>query len=141
ERASVHEEGGLRFIYIPFFFWMWWQEETQIVVRGNDTVVRAPICICDRCQRELREQKRSWSWIVPALLIPAGWGTAFFHLGAGLGLLAAGVLTVLTWIALSRRLAFKAKQKALKNLVSRVPVYRQMLASYPYAVVVVPRAD
>ena len=50
-----------------------------------------------------------------------------------------GVAVVgLALLALKRRLALRSWQRVLKDLLGKVPVYRQVLERYPQAVVVVP---
>jgi hypothetical protein len=138
ERSTVHREGGLRFLYIPFLFWMLWEEEERVEVRGHDTNVPAPVCVCGPCQQSLRERKKSLYMWLPLLLIPLGSIAAFFHLFAGLSIIAAGVVIGFVWIHIWQVMASRAHQNTLKNLLCQIPVYRQMLASYPHAFVVLP---
>jgi hypothetical protein len=73
------------------------------------------------------------------LLIPAGVVTAYFHVVAGLGIAAVGLVAGWLWMALWQTVANRVYQKALKKVLERVPIYRQMLARYPDTVVVIPR--
>lgn len=137
ERSSVHSEGGFRFIYIPFLFWMTWQEEARIEVRGHDTAVPAPICVCGPCQEQLRQRRRlSFIWL-PMLLIPVACVAAYFYLLAGLGVAGFALLAGILWAYLRRGAAIRERQRDLKEVANQVPVYRQMLASYPDAVVLI----
>ena len=138
ERSSVHVEGGLRLIYVPFLFWMLWEEKRRVEVRGHDTVVPAPICMCDECQRGLREPTVSFAMLLPLLLIPIGLAAAFLHLVTGVVLVGCGIFGGLIWAALWYFWTIQSHQKRLKQILARVPVYRQMMASYPYATVVMP---
>jgi hypothetical protein len=70
-------------------------------------------------------------------LIPVGGMTVYFHVAAGLGIAAVGLVTGFLWLSLWQFMATRAHQKALKKVMGQVPVYRQMLASYPAAMVVI----
>jgi hypothetical protein len=58
----------------------------------------------------------------------------YFDVLTGVGVAAIG----LALLTLTRWLALKSWQQALKALLGKVPVYRQVLDRYPQAVVVVP---
>jgi hypothetical protein len=69
-----------------------------------------------------------------ALLLAASGILAYFDVAAGVGVAVVG----LALITLTRHLALRRSQKALKGLLGKVPVYRQVLERYPRAVVAVP---
>ena len=138
ERYTTHSEGGLRFLYIPFLFWAVWTEERRVEVRGHDTIVPAPVCVCGPCQKRLRQRRGlPLTWILLAIF-PMACILAFFHLAAGVLVAFAGLLVGLPVFGLLRFLAHRRQQRSLRDLLRRVPVYRQMLDSYPGAVVVMP---
>ena len=150
ERYSARASGGERFLIIPLFsfaLWMWWREEERVEIRGRDTDVSTPIRLCGSCQRSLHDPPR---WIglalaasVLVLAVLAGLTAVLAGLAApagvaiGVGVAAIGLLGLGLW----RRLQFRSRQRELKELLQQVPVYRQVLARYRRAIVVVPEDD
>jgi hypothetical protein len=137
ERYTAYAHGGDRFIIIPFFlftFWMWWSEEKRLEIVGRDTFIAAPICLCKGCQSLLRARD-GWSYFGCAILAIALGGTiGYFDWVIGLVAAMTGLIAVAIW----KRLVFTSRQKHLKTLLRKVPVYKQVLTSYPLALVIVP---
>jgi hypothetical protein len=134
ERYKVREHGGWGLLVLPWF-WVAWREEKWTEIRGRDTDVPAPVRLCAGCHRELRDPAGP-GYLLPATLLLAVSGLAgYFHVAAGVGLAAVG-LVLLAWL---RRRASRGRQRGLKGLLRKVPVYRQVLERYPRAVVVMPQ--
>jgi hypothetical protein len=136
ERSTVRTYGGQRFLIIPLlsgFLWASWREEERVEIRGRDTDVQTPVALCEPCHRGLCPPVQSWRLLLALLLIASG-TLGYFNWITGIGLAVVG----LALFALKRCLALRRWQRSLKVLLSRVPVYRQVLKRYPWAVVVVP---
>jgi hypothetical protein len=136
ERYTARASGGQRFLIIPLL-WVTvlarWHEEERVEIHGRDTDVQTPIALCAPCHRQLRARKRSWYLLVAVLVLAIGGIIAYFHILTGLGVAALGLAVLaLTW-----QFAWSGRQRALKGLLRKVPVYRQVLERYPRAVVVV----
>jgi hypothetical protein len=137
ERYTARAHGGLRFLVLPFFsvlFWMWWREEERVEIRGRDTDVPAPVCLCETCRSCFRGGAGYAYLGLVALVVALAAVVGYLNLAAGVGVAVAGLLGLALW----RRLAFWSRQRGLKGLLRQIPVYRQVLASYPKAVVVMP---
>jgi hypothetical protein len=143
ERATVSHHGGLSFLYIPFLFWMFWQEEERIEIRGHDTRVPAPISLCRPCHVRLCERPGSLKIGIGLAILFISFGilVGYFNVAAGIGVVATGLLGSFAGVSVGRYVAFRARERALKNLLSQVPVYRQMLVTYPDATVIFPECD
>jgi hypothetical protein len=133
ERYTAHAHGGLRFLLLPWFRVVWWEEE-WVEIRGRDTDVPTPVCLCAECRRLLRGPAGSVYLLLAALLLIVSGLVGYFHVLAGVGLAAVG-LALLGWHRLH---VSGRRQRALKGLLRKVPVYRQVLERYPRAVVIVP---
>jgi hypothetical protein len=135
ERYTARAHGGQRFLVIPFlwgFLWAAWREEERVEIRGRDTDVAAPIALCANCQCQLRAPSGALYLLFTVLLLAASGTLAYFSLAIGVGTAAAGLILLL----LMRRLTIRSWQQALKVLLRKVPVYRQVLQRYPCAVIV-----
>jgi hypothetical protein len=135
ERYTVHAYGGLRFLILPWLL-LWWREEEGVEIHGRDTDVLAPICLCAECNRRFRRREGTVYLFLAVLLLLAGGLVTYFHVWAGVGLAAVG-LALFVW---RKRRIFKQQQRALKAMLRKVPVYRQVLERYPWAVVILPDA-
>jgi hypothetical protein len=136
ERYTARSGGGQRLLIVPLFsalLWVWWREEEWVEIHGRDTDVFAPLCLCDQCRRHLRGRAGDIYWLTGALAIAVGMLVGIANIVAGIGVAAVGVLGVLLWRWIARR----TRQRELKQLLRRVPVYRQVLADYPDTIVVV----
>jgi hypothetical protein len=147
ERYTARAYGGERFLVLPLFpllLWVRWQEEERVEIHGRDTDVPAPVCLCQRCRLHFR-RRSGWADLglaalvlalggVAALVMVQGGVAVAFAWATGLGVAVAGVVGLAFW----RWLAFRSRQRQLKHVLCRVPVYRQVLARYRQAVVVVP---
>src|SRR5207253_2316210 len=109
----------------------WWEEE-RVEIRGRDTDVAAPICLCAECCRQLRGPARSGSGFLAVALLAVSGLLAYFHLVSGVGLAVFGLALLVWW----RRRVSRRRQRALKGLLRKVPAYRQILEQYPWAVVI-----
>jgi hypothetical protein len=142
ERYTARAHGGQRFLIFPSLWvgWLWvawWREEEWVEIRGRDTDVPTPICLCAECRRQFRGPARPVSLLLAALLLAVSGLVGYFDVMAGVGLGAVG-LVLLGW---QRRRASNRRQRALKGLLRKVPVYRQVLENYPQAVVLVPQEE
>jgi hypothetical protein len=138
ERYVAHTSGGQRFLIIPLlwgFLWATWQEPERVEIRGRDVDVPAPVSLCAACRRRLRAPAAKWSLLLAAILLATSAVVGFFHLVSGIGLVLGGVALLIV----TRRLARRRWQGALKVLLRKVPVYRQVLERFPSAVVLMPR--
>jgi hypothetical protein len=147
ERYTARAYGGERFLIIPLFsllVWVRWREEERLEIRGRDTDVQAPVRLCEACTSYFRGRS-GWVYHGLAALVIALGGlaalvmalaglAAYLDLAVGLGVAVAGVLGLAMW----RRVAFWSRQRQLKRLLRQVPAYRQILARYRHAAVVVP---
>jgi hypothetical protein len=136
ERYTAHHEGGMRFIYIPGLFWATWHEKETVEIHGHDTVVPAPLCLCTECQIKLRAPTSKFCIVLAVFLVLATLAL-FLHYIAALALVVVGIVAT----ALTRRGEVRARQRVLKGILGQTPVYRQMLKSYPYAIVVFPPTE
>jgi hypothetical protein len=73
--------------------------------------------------------------ILAVLLLAFSGVVGYFHLVAGIGLAVVG----LALLVATRCLVLRGWQRVLKGLLRKVPLYRQVLERYPYAVVVMPK--
>jgi hypothetical protein len=140
ERYTARTSGGQRFLLIPLlwgFVWASWREPERLEIRGRDTDVPAPVSLCATCRSQLRAPAASRQVVLTALLLAASGVVGYFHLVAGVSLAVAG----LALLVVVRRLALRGWQGALKGLLRKVPVYRQVLGRYPSALVVLPKED
>jgi hypothetical protein len=140
ERSTVHASGGQRFLIIPLiwgFVWTTWREPERLEIRGRDTEVATPVSLCAACRLQLRAPEGSGYLPLAVLLLAASAVLAYFAIFAGVGLAVVG----LAFLLLKRRLALRRWQSGLKELLGKVPVYRQALKRYPWAVVIVPEAE
>jgi hypothetical protein len=132
ERSWAITSGGPRFLITPWF-WVAWEEEKRTEVPGRDTVIRAPIGVCPECRQRFRRPNRLVYLMVAVALLGAGLVLAYVHVLIRIGSMAVA-LAALYW---QSRRAWKRRQRAIKDLLRNVPVYRQLLAQYPYATVIV----
>lgn len=140
ERYNAYVHGGDRFIILPFFsfiFWAWWREDKRLEIVGRDTIITAPLCLCDKCRNWLRAQSGWLYFACAGLAIAFGGIIGYFDWVIGLAAALMGLLAVAVW----RRLVFTSRQKKLKSLLCEVPVYRQVLTRFPSALVIVPPAS
>ncbi len=147
ERYTARAYGGERFLILPVFsfvFWMTWREEERVEVRGRDTDVPAPVCLCALCKSRFY-RRAGWAYpALTALAVAAGGLVAlalflgelpvYLDVLAGLGVVLIGLLGLALW----RRRDFQSRQRQLKALLSQVPLYRQVLERYRNALVVLP---
>ncbi len=134
ERYRARTTGGLRYIWIPFLFHMWWTEEERTELFGHDTDMPAPISLCPDCKKQLGESRVWPYWLIAALLGGISISLYFVVYWAGLILLP---LSLALPFLLRRRMG-KRRQRALKELLRVEPVYGQLLDRYPYGTVVLP---
>jgi hypothetical protein len=137
ERHTVHSSGGPRFLIIPLpwgVHWISWREEQRIEVRGRDTDVSTPIILCAACHRQFHAPTRSSYVLLAVLLLAASGILGYFSLAIGIGTAAVGLVL----LAVMRNLALRNWQRSLKDLLGKVPAYRQVLARHPWTVVVLP---
>jgi hypothetical protein len=135
ERYRVRTSGGFRFLPIPGLFWVYWREENRTEKLGHDTDVRVAFYLCDGCRQQLRNPGRVAYLVVGAVLIAAVALVAYLISWVGV-LLFPLALGVPWWL---RRRALGRRQRAVKQALRGVPVYRQLLNRYPQAVVVIPK--
>ena len=134
ERYTARAYGGEGFLYIPFLPLLWWREEERVEIHGRDTDVAAPVCLCVPCQESFHGWPRSSYLGFAACVFTLGVVVGFFSLAAGIAVEVAGLIGFVFW----KRVAYRNRQRALKHLLYKVPVYGQLLSSYPDAVVVMP---
>jgi hypothetical protein len=137
ERYTVRAHGGQRFLILPllpYILLLRWREEERLEIRGRDTDLRAPICLCESCRRQLDETTRPVYLIFAAVLVAVAGLVGYFNVLAAIGVAAVGLVA----LALRRRRTFMRRQRTLKSLLRQVPIYRQILDRYPHAVVVLP---
>jgi hypothetical protein len=137
EKYTARTHGGQLFLVIPLlwgFLWAAWREEERVEIRGRDTDVPAPIALCATCQRQLRAHSGSWYLLLTLLVLAASGTLAHFSLAIGIGTAAVGLIL----LVLIRRIDIRNWQRGLKALLRKVPVYRQVLERYPWAVIVFP---
>jgi hypothetical protein len=136
ERYMARSHGGFRFLIlpIPFIHFMWWREKEWVEIRGRDTDVPTPICLCEECRLPIRAKKNSTYLYLAATILAVSVFVGYLALWAGIGLAASGLILI-GW---QKRLSFNRRQFALKALLGKVPVYQQVLQRYPRAFVVVP---
>src|SRR5262249_41257629 len=98
ERYTARAGGGERVLLLPLLLpllgvliWMWWREEEWVEIRGRDTDVSAPLCLCEQCRRHLRGRARGIYWVMGALALAVGALVGLIHLVTGIGVAAAGV--------------------------------------------------
>ena len=133
ERYTARAYGGHGVIYIPFLSLLWWwREEERVEIHGHDTDVQTPVCLCVPCQESINSTPRFWYFGFAVVTLGAIVG--FYSLAPGIIVVAAGLLGIVLW----KRTANRIRQRALKDLLCQVPVYGQLLSSYPDAAVVVP---
>jgi hypothetical protein len=133
EKYKTRTYGGTRFLILPWL-WVAWREEERVEIRGRHTDVPAPVCLCEECRSQFRRPPGSGYLLLATLLVAVSGIVGYFNLAAGVGLATVG-LVLLGW---HRHRVLKKRQRALKGLLQKVPVYRQVLARYPRAVVVMP---
>jgi hypothetical protein len=140
ERYKARASGGQRVLIIPFLwgvFWATWREPERLEIRGRDTDVPAPVGLCEECRHQLRAPVAFWYVALTAFLLAASCIVGYFLPVAGIGL----AVVALALLVVTRHLAVQSWQGALKGLLRKVPVYRQVLERYPWAVVVMPREE
>jgi hypothetical protein len=130
EKSRTRTYGGFRFLIFPGF-WVWWHEERRVEVRGRDTVVPVPLCLCRECGSRLGGPNRGASLAVVVSVLTVSALLTYFGVALGVGVGAAG-LALWFW---QKRRAWQRRQRELKSLLRHVPVYRQLLDKYPYATV------
>lgn len=137
ERYTARSGGGERFLVLPLvslLVWVWWREEEWVEIRGRDTDVAAPLCLCTLCRRYFRGRP-GWAYSgLAGLAVAAGFLAGLADVVCGIGVGMAGVFGVALWRGLGKR----SRQREVKRLLSRVPAYRQVLARYPRAAAVLP---
>ncbi|HEY1189684.1 MAG TPA: hypothetical protein VGE74_18700 [Gemmata sp.] len=150
ETAENRVTGGFRFLIIPGLFWMIWREEERLEILGRDNTVRAPINSCSRCAEEFIEPRpSSLDYLLAAVAIVAfvvlaalsatavaAFGPIALVVMAVCLFAIPGVLLVVMWRA---RAAAARWQWGCKEVLSGVPVYKQLLREYPHAVVLLAR--
>jgi hypothetical protein len=72
--------------------------------------------------------------LLTGLVLVGSGVAAYFSIVVGVGTAAVG----LALLAMRRRFVRRRWQRGLKDLLGRIPVYRQVLKKYPWAVVVMP---
>jgi hypothetical protein len=138
ERYTARSGGGERFLIVPFItgvFWMSWREEEWTEIRGRDTDVIAPVCLCGLCLRHLRGRPGRAYLLPAAAAVGAGVLVGLANPVVGIVVGWAGLVGVALWRRASRR----GRQRELKQVLGRVPAYRQVLTRYRHAVAVLPR--
>ena len=135
ERYSTRTSGGLRFLWLPGLLRITWREEQRTEILGHDTDVPAPFNLCDICRQQLGASSAWRYWLLAALLAGAGVLLLSLDSWAGIPFLTLAIILPY-WLRLR---AWQRQQRALKGLLRGVPVYGQLLAKYPQAVVVLPR--
>lgn len=136
ERSSVRHRSGISVLWIPGLFTVWTVREEKPEVFGNDTTVPAPICMCAACQRQVQRFRPSYFLEPIGFALILGGVAAVLHWFVGVVIMI--VTLIVGWFFAPGRV-YWARQRELKDVLGRVPVYRQMLAGYPYAIVIVPR--
>jgi len=134
ERYRTRTTGGLRYIWIPFLFHMWWTEEERTELLGRDTDMPAPISLCLDCEKHLREPGVRRYWFVAVLLCAVSLLIMYAINWVGLILLPFS-FALPYWL---HRRAMARRQRALRKLLRVEPVYGQLLDRYPYGTVVLP---
>jgi hypothetical protein len=105
---------------------------------GRDTEVPAPISLCPGClARLLHSRARVFAAATLGLLLAGALGVALscvflWGLGWKVGVCLALLAPVLLWL---RRREGRRQQRRWKEVVGKVPAYRQVLDRYPHAVV------
>jgi hypothetical protein len=135
ERASTRTSGGRRFLILPFFS-LTWHEEVRVEIHGRDTLLEAPVALCQGCRPHLARPPAWRSFLVAAGLLVLSGFLAYCDVLIGVSVMTIG----LALFAGQRYLAERRRQRGLKEMLRRVPAYRQILDRYRYAVVLLPRA-
>jgi hypothetical protein len=149
EESSVHASGGPRLLIIPGLIAVSYYEERRVEIHGRDNVVPVPICVCSAC----KEQADQWDETV--VRIPPSW-----LVGVSVALVSMILVAVifadptLVWVWIFSGLILgvsagvlmsfrrpvvktdRKRQEACKEMLRRVPAYRQLLQKYPFATVV-----
>jgi hypothetical protein len=134
ERYRTKTSGGFRFLPIPGLFWVYWREEKRTETLGRDTDVKVVFHLCDGCRQQFRDPG-GWAWLIIAAALTAAVGVmVYLSSWAGLALLLVA-LGLPWWLRLR---ALKRRQRAIKQVLRVVPVYKQLLDRYPNALVVLP---
>jgi hypothetical protein len=139
ERYAARATGGQRFLIIPFlwgFFWTAWREPEGLEIRGRDTDVPTPVGLCADCWNKVRAPPASWYMLLTALLLAASGVVGYLNRLAGIGCAVIGLSLMIA----VRSIILRRWQSMLKQLLRKVPVYRQVLKRYSRAVVVIPKA-
>lgn len=132
--------GGLPF-FLPLGSWTAGEVREQQL--GRDVVVPMPVRICDRCWEQSTGRSRNavFGYLAAALAAVVAvllvlWALKPF-IGVEIsptGIVAALAAAILAWVAKRRSTAESAA--AVKALLSKVPVYRDLCREYPHAQIV-----
>lgn len=137
ERYKVRVSGGTHVLLLPMLFLsmlVWWEEEERVDIRGRDTDVMSPIRLCRTCRQKMR-RRNTRPWVVAAILAIAVAATiGIFSVWIAIGILFLAFVTIM----ITRRLSISRRERQLKNVLSTVPVYRQILDRYPGTAVIWP---
>jgi hypothetical protein len=113
------------------------QVEYRTEVYGSNTEVPVPICLCQVCRGQLFASSRAGFLIPAVVLLAAGMLLGYFSI-------LLGVVGVVAALAVSYGLmkrTLQRRQRAIKDVLRKVPVYSQILKRYPYAAVIVLEDD
>jgi hypothetical protein len=144
ERRSVHTSGGSSFLFIPLpwgFIGARIHEETRVEIRGRDTDIRTPVSLCASCHRGLRRPSRPLDGLALAALLLAVIVLIFIGFN-GYPLFLIGIVAAVAGMILvpwRRSRVWRRWDEAVKGLLRKVPVYRQLLEDYPHAVIIIPQ--
>jgi hypothetical protein len=128
EWASVRTGGGYRFLILPFFHIIHWQEKPWVEVRGRDTVIPVPLSLCPECSWKLSRPKKWVYLLAGVLLLLVSYLLLNVHWLLGLCIAPLVLVSYFHYRWVSAR-----QQRALKDVLQKVPVYRQLLTKYRYA--------
>jgi heme exporter protein D len=135
ERSRVRTSGGFRFLIIPFLWHIvYWTEEVRVERIGRDTCLPAPLALCPACLEQVRRFPVEGSLLLFGVLTAVSAALFFLDVWLGIGMTVLTLLGVFVKVAWDRR----SRQRGLRELLRKEPVYRQVLDRYPNATVLVP---
>lgn len=136
EQIYVQKSGGFSWFTLlcslgNFMAW----RPTEISMHGRNTIVPTPVSACDHCRRQLMHTS---SQVFAALLALAG-VVAMLMLSRQSGMIFFGLAFVAYFYS---GWSNKHRQRALKQWLGQIPLYKQLFDKYPDTVLqLVPEGD
>ncbi len=133
ERSKNRSGGGERFLYLPFLFFISWQEEEWSSTVGRDTEVNTPLCLCQPCRTHLRGRSRRFYFGLKLFFLLLGIVLAFANIFLGSGVALVGMWSVSIW----KGIELRKRRTELKKYLSKISAYQDVLRGYPHAVAII----